>query len=506
MSAPILAIGLDAFELDRVQRLAGGGRAPVLARLLRRGRLIPLRGECPDVVLEPWHGFVADAPLGAHGRFHLKEWDAKAGRFRLASDWHEMPRAFWWELAARGLRIAILDVPFAPDPTREQATIALAGWQVHDLGPRGSRPAGYFDELARRFGAPALGPERYGDVAPARLLEIARECREATRQFGAILCDLLARGPFDLVLAVLGTVHRAGHYLRDPGRLVVEGRIDPATAERLEDALDAVYAQADAMLGGVLEAVPPKTPLVLFALHGMGAETPWTERLPQILDFLAGGGGLARTRGWLAKLRRSPLALALARTLPRGPQDLLGRFTGRWLYDWPATRVFAVPSEGIGAVRVNLLGRDRFGIVRPGAEARALLDALEERLFGLRELATGEPVVEAVRRTEDLVGEDAPGRERLPDLLIQWRELPLERCRGLVAPDGRVLAFDTPIRASSGRTGNHRPGGFALLVDADPGPLSGPAGASVRDLPKFLCALATARKDRSASAPARLDA
>ncbi|GBD44015.1 hypothetical protein HRbin40_01498 [bacterium HR40] len=500
-TGPLVAIGLDAFEVELVDRWSAAGELPNLAALRRQGRWWRLASEWPGIVFPPWHSFVAHRGVGEHGVLYLKSWFPEEGRIGFNPRWRASESCFWQAFVESGLAVATIDVPFAPPLERNPAQLVISGWQTHDEVVAGFRPAHLEQGLRQQLGEPVLGQEDYGHVSRVALLALRDRCLAAARQFRGLVLRALAEREWDLVLAVVGAAHRAGHYLWDPGLLARSGRIDQLAADALASGLRLVYRAVDEALGAIRAALPPRATLALFALHGMGAETPWTERLPLLLDFLSrgeGAGQVAAARGWLARARRSRLALAAARKLPQRLQEAMAGFTSRRLYDWSRTRAFAMPSEGTGCIRVNLRGRDRFGIVAPGAEYRDVLEQLAEGLSGLRELASGEPLVARIGFVDELVGESAPARPLLPDLAVQWRELPSGCARGIRTADGRVLDFGGPLYALSGRTGAHRPDGFLLV--------SGPAASAVpdgdystRDLPTLLRRLLGCRPARPVS-------
>lgn len=500
-TGPLVAIGLDAFEVELVDRWSAAGELPNLAALRRQGRWWRLASEWPGIAFPPWHSFVVDQGIGEHGVLYLKSWFPEEGRIGFNPRWRAAESCFWQAFVESGLKVATIDVPFAPPLERNPAQLVISGWQTHDEVVAGFRPPQLERELRQQLGGPVLGREDYGSVSAVGLLELQDRCLAATAQFRDLLLRVLAKKEWDLILAVLGAAHRAGHYLWDPGLLARVGRIDQPLADGLASGLRRIYRAVDQALGAIRAALPPHTTLAVFALHGMGGETPWTERLPLLLDFLSrgeGAGHVATAKGWLARARRSRLALAAARKLPQRLQEAMAKFTSRRLYDWSRTRAFAMPSEGTGCIRVNLRGRDRFGIVEPGAEYRDLLEQLAEGLSGLRELASGEPLVATIGFVDELVGESAPARPLLPDLVVQWREPPSGWARGIRAADGRVLDFGGPLYALSGRTGAHRPDGFFLV--------SGPAASAVpdgdystRDLPTLLRRLLNCRPARPVS-------
>lgn len=81
---------------------------------------------------------------------------------------------------------------------------------------------------------------------------------------------------------------------------------------------------------------------------------------------------------------------------------------------------FPLPNgEQSGAIRLNLVGRESHGLVRPGPEREALCDYLISALNELADPDSGTPIVESVWRTEEVFS--GPHNERLPDLFVEWR-------------------------------------------------------------------------------------
>jgi hypothetical protein len=64
---------------------------------------------------------------------------------------------------------------------------------------------------------------------------------------------------------------------------------------------------------------------------------------------------------------------------------------------------FATPNNDVyGGIRVNLVGREPKGRIRPGAEYDAFCEALTKDLLAFVNLDTGKPLVKQVLRTADL--------------------------------------------------------------------------------------------------------
>ena len=120
-------------------------------------------------------------------------------------------------------------------------------------------------------------------------------------------------------------------------------------------------------------------------------------------------------------------------------------------------RCFAVPTNANAAgIRLNLVGREPDGLLRPGAECEEFCERLIADLHDLVEPVSGRPLVREVLRCRDLFpGEYAA---TLPDLLVRWnRDTPIT---GAASPKvGRIVREDTTTR----RTGDHRPEGLYFL-------------------------------------------
>jgi predicted AlkP superfamily phosphohydrolase/phosphomutase len=66
--------------------------------------------------------------------------------------------------------------------------------------------------------------------------------------------------------------------------------------------------------------------------------------------------------------------------------------------DWSRTKAYAM---GLGQIYLNLEGRESRGIVAPGADARAVQDAIADRLLTLTDPHTHARIVDAVYKRDD---------------------------------------------------------------------------------------------------------
>jgi predicted AlkP superfamily phosphohydrolase/phosphomutase len=209
--------------------------------------------------------------------------------------------------------------------------------------------------------------------------------------------------------------------------------------------IDRCYALADQIIGHRLDAVAAQQAnLFLVSDHGFGPARKWfhVNRFLQERGLLAlgvaQGGGLSRS---LAGIGLSPQSvrdlirradvLGLRRHMGRLARVTLGRRIDSALalpVDWSRTRAIS-GSPATEGVFVNLKGREPEGIVEPGEPYEAVREQLMADLKGLCDPDTGEPVVHAVYRREELYA--GPFLDLLPDVVFDLG-------------DGPYLASDAP--------------------------------------------------------------
>ena len=128
--------------------------------------------------------------------------------------------------------------------------------------------------------------------------------------------------------------------------------------------------------------------------------------------------------------------------------------------DKAASLCFPLKNNAVhGGIRINLAGREPAGKVQPGAEFDALCNRIAADLSEIRNLDTGEPVVDRVFRTDSVYSGES--MRYLPDILIEWRQSSPVFAIGS-EKIGRMEGKDPYTR-----TGDHRKGG--LFVALGPG-------------------------------------
>jgi predicted AlkP superfamily phosphohydrolase/phosphomutase len=143
-------------------------------------------------------------------------------------------------------------------------------------------------------------------------------------------------------------------------------------------------------------------------------------------------------------------------------------------HHWPTTPGIAVLADLNGYIRLNLRGRERLGMLDPAGAAQGLYEDRVHAAFSTLRTPDGTPLVDAVRFARD----ELPGARshRLPDLIVTWSGAPPASA---AVADGHGTVTGA---IATGRTGNHRPDGFCVVLGPPGGPRSDAQPGHVADL------------------------
>ena len=211
--------------------------------------------------------------------------------------------------------------------------------------------------------------------------------------FERMMNGLLKDGDWDLYVQVYEYTDRVAHILwryMDPGHPLYKA--DKAT--KYQEAMREAYERMDRIVGEAKAALPEGATLIVLSDHGFTS----FRRAVNYNRWLVDNGYLALNAG----------------TGVMTLQDLFD--DNRLLFknvDWSRTRAYAL---GLGNVYVNLRGREREGIVSPGAEYAALIAELKTKLPQMVDPETGEKPVFAVYTRDEIYKSYDP--DLTPDLRI----------------------------------------------------------------------------------------
>jgi len=462
--ARVLFLAVDAGDKDLILEWAREGVLPTFRSLYETCAIAPTRNPVGFFVGAVWPSFWTGLSPEKHGRYCFSQ--LRTGTY----DHYDVdPRdtrgqPFWEALSERGRRVAILDVPKTV-PSKGVNGVHVVDWGTHD--PEldfCTSPESLASDLEARFGVHPVDlcddfmkhhPKDYASLRDALVTGAARKAD--------LFEHILRQGRWDLFMAVFAESHCVGHHcwhLHDPKH----PRHDRGDAGSVGDPMRDVYRAIDASLGRLLALASPETTVFVLASHGMGPHYDGTFLLGKMLRALyelpaapAGKRAVARVlesvwyalpggvRSSLRGVRgKTKQALGVAASTP----ELSDRLC------------FATPNNDVyGGIRVNLVGREPQGRIRPGEEYDAFCRELEADLKAFLNLDTGRPLVRNVLRTADIYGGEHV--RDLPDILVEWdRDSPISR---ISSPKTGVIEEVFPGR----RTGDHKPEG--LLFARGPG-------------------------------------
>jgi predicted AlkP superfamily phosphohydrolase/phosphomutase len=173
-----------------------------------------------------------------------------------------------------------------------------------------------------------------------------------------------------------------------------------------------------------------------------------------------GAEGFKRAARLADGLLSYQLRRKLMRLLPGGRARVVQQLH-RSRIDWSRTQAY---TEYVNpGIWINLQGRDERGVVAAGAEYEALRDAIGAALKRCRDASTGQLVVEAVVRREEVY--QGPYLQHAPDLLIKWNYGIVSSAWIYIDEHGRETRIDNPKALVERRnvSGDHHPLGILIM-------------------------------------------
>jgi predicted AlkP superfamily phosphohydrolase/phosphomutase len=455
-----LMIGLDAADVVLIEQWMADGTLPNLQALAASGVFGPLATTAAVLAGSPWPTFYSGQTPAQHGVYADYQWQHERLRFaRPSAEW--LATTGFWRHLEGDVPALVYDCPMVLGVEPFKGT-EVAAWATHDaLTPPASHPAELAGEIARRFGQWHTTPEAYGPSSIDTLLSLRQELLENTRRSTELVLWLMQR-PWRLGLVTFSALHRGGHRLFD--RSSVTGPMSPADADTFDGALRDLYRSCDAAVGRLVAAAPDAT-IVVFALHGMMRNTARVDLFDGMLERITTPSSGPPKRAGLARRMGEAIPLDLRRSLTkRIPIAFRNRLMTMWTtggMKWDTTSVFPLRADLQGYARINLAGREPKGIVEPGPALDELCERIIEGLHSFRDTDTGDELVDDVLRTDTYFPQGGR-RDRLPDLIVRWKDTPAATHASVRSPRYGVVQRTMPGRVPNGRSGNHRGTGFFI--------------------------------------------
>jgi predicted AlkP superfamily phosphohydrolase/phosphomutase len=465
MPRRLLMLALDSIDWFLVNEWAAEGHLPVLRRLLEDSQHLMCAESNRALPGSVWTDIATGVSAATHGYVDLTHLTPNSYRFEHIDSSRLSAVPFYKVLSEAGIRCAIVDFPI------DYLLADFNGLQIVDwgtefkLGRFGTNPARLAAELGATYGRhPLTNYDRTG-LSLSELLELKHKLTHGIEVKRRFALDLLQRREHDFIFYNFAELHKAGHFFWK-----FHDRKHPeftAAEPRLNDSLREIYEEMDRAIGSVLEQLGSDDDLVLVTDRGMFAEYRGDHLLEQILVKLElavprGRGPEKLQETWRTRLlnsrdTRRALRFIGQKLLPESVRQPFHRAAvgDTAPLDWRKTRVYAIPAVGNSHLRINLAGRDPLGVVSPGAQFQSLLSETTAQLRALVNPATGERAVQDIYFPSTQF--QGPRSGELPDIAVVWN--PASPISALASQAIGTISGQAP----EGRTGNHRPDGFALF-------------------------------------------
>ncbi len=438
----VLVIGWDGVPWELLHRFIALGHLPNLGRLMEGAAKGVLNSTIPPDTGASWTSFATGATPGHHGIFGWFAFDANLRPHLITANDIRVP-TFYQALSQAGLRSILINLPVSYPPR------VVNGIVVGDLlSPRAyiepSHLSHYLDGYRVFYDTAKRGDDLVEDI-----IDVERRRMAVARQ-------LFVQEDWDFFFTLVSGTDWMSHYCyRD---LLQQTELG-IRATRL-------FSMVDQDLGWFLEHIPAGTTLLLLSDHGFQA----CDRSFDINAWLAKEGLLrSRTKG----APKGEVDNAFTDTTPNEvqlPKTLAGFLRHFPMIRRAGARVLRSVDREVklgSPVEVDQAGSIVFvpkGYTYGAYVNRRLVPAAEQRtqiskdvvdrLRGLRDPSTGQPVLEVVGSREEIYGPEAS--DLAPDILF--------------LPSPRVYVDHSMLYGAlvHPREGNyHHPEGFIVAAGPD---------------------------------------
>jgi predicted AlkP superfamily phosphohydrolase/phosphomutase len=345
-------------------------------------------------------------------------------------------------------------------------------------------PPSIYDEIKQRFGHYHIHlASPVGRKIDQK--KFWQDIRTEDENRTAISRHLMKKYPCDLFMTVYNNTDRVSHQHLDEA--VYEG-IQDGTQDDKEDLLIQTYENTDAHVGQILSDLDDDTTVIVMSDHGSGPIkrifflNRWLEQngylsyVPVRVDPVK---AVLRETRFLAKRFLPRSAKNFIETRLGGIRDKVESVLSFADIDWDRTKAYGFGMYG--NIYINCKGREPAGVVAPGSEYENLRQELIEKLEGLTDPDTGERIVEAVYRREDLY--EGACVEEAPDLLIGWKDYSYYTSVSLGKEEGDIFGPPMNIDCSEYKhVGTHRLNGTFMAMGKGIRPDFQISGAEIWDV------------------------
>lgn len=454
----VLVMGWDGATFSVIDPLLKQGRLPNLAALIENGARMPLKSTIMPNSYPAWVSATTGVNPGKHSIFwSLIRRENNAYPLQLMNSHDIKARTLWNILGDHDKKAVVVNVPTEYPPRPLNGALVCGA-----LTPGPECDYTYPRELKDEILAVVPDYRCEIDFANIGLDDLSLEIMHSIGNRERLLLYLMQEKPWDLFFFVFTETDLAQHkYWAGLDPLHPDHR---RFRKKYRTFIQDVYHRLDETLGKTMDIIPPATAVVVVSDHGFG---PFYQAfsLPQWLMqkqylYLKKTTSkslmkkVVRSENLRKKMRLLVHYLSHFLTLKKGrldvrrlrEKDVLSSAQAAQRIDWERTVAYYTSDYGI---RLNLKGREPYGIVMPGAEEKRISERIEKELRQLT-YSNGKPVFEAVLTKEEAYA--GPFVSRAPDLVI-----PVNHAEAPPEPEKWAYTLTHPSL-----TGTHTPDGILI--------------------------------------------
>lgn len=467
MKPRTVLIGLDGATWTVLDALMQDGTMPFLRDFVASGARAPLRSVIPALTPPAWTSLVTGRSPGHHGIFNFFGLEApESHNIRLLTSQDVGAETVWSLLNREGMRATVLNFPLTfPAPAIDGYVVA-GGWMPWRQLRLGCYPADLYDRLKT---LPGFNPRELAmDMAhEEKALEGCRQEEyegwitlhiRRERHWFNVLRMLMREDPTELTAVLFDGVDKLQH--------LCWRFLDPATVAtltspwelRVREHVLQYFSELDSLIAGIVADAGPEATVVMASDHGFG---------PQVRTFFV--NTWLHQHGYLAWADGVGPRPSETETLGMGQ---VARHV--YLLDWARTQAYASMPGGNGIHIVRPSDAQPHGV--SDEEYEPLRTRMIEELRGLVDPSSGEPVIAAVWRREEVF--EGQYLELAPDLTLELQD------GGLFS----ILASETAVVPRPQPTGTHRPDGVFIAGGPAVRPGVASSGLSILDVAPMLLA------------------
>ncbi|GAB4533075.1 MAG: hypothetical protein Fur0018_22100 [Anaerolineales bacterium] len=469
LSPKVIVLGMDGATFDLMRPWAQAGHLPNLARLMHNGYHAPLRSTLQPVTSAAWASFMTGVNQGKHGLYDFIQRQDESYDVKVTTgNQIHFPTIF--DIASTaGKRVISINMPYTY-PTRRVNGLMISGPFAPQLSEDAVYPQDLLPEIKSLVPDYFIFPEfdaQHSEPLTDYLEKLLQEI-EQREQLSLHYLRTREWDLFSVVFMATDEVQHAYWHLMDTRH------------PQYGNAILRVYQRVDEAIGRIiaaLEEIPGEKTIFIVSDHGGGA-LKWVLNLNRwladegFLTFQGGGKGIAtRVKGKILQTLSATYKQFTPPTVRARIRSRLGNHKFNQIkgaletqllaapIDWQRTQVYALGAGG--NLFINLSGREPQGIVTPGAAYETLREQVIERLYTLKDPASGQAIIKKVYRKEEIY--HGKYLSQAPDLIIEWMDYTTWG-RGRYDSQASLFEAQNHLEFSTiPLTGTHRPHGILIM-------------------------------------------